>query len=204
VKPQALLEADRPHDGRSEIVTVAQIADRLGRDRSTVFRQIKRNSSKLGVTFLEVVTPTSRGMKCAALPASEARRVIDFLTPHFFYDPAPLPDVPDDQPHRDPAFAWGAFYVIAIVPDLKRERVKLGYSASTHTRLGEHRTSAPTAELVKEWPCKPTWELTARDFITREGCTRLGGENYDCDSLDDLIARADAFFAQAPRQGSVR
>jgi hypothetical protein len=54
---------------------------------------------------------------------------------------------------------------------------------------------------LKKWPCKRTWEAAAIDCLTREDCQLILNEVFDCDDLQALIARGDAFFAQMPDIG---
>jgi hypothetical protein len=92
----------------------------------------------------------------------------------------------------------GVFYVIQLVPDLDPKRLKLGFAESLEQRLSQHRTAAPTARVLRAWPCKRPWELTAIDALTREGCRLILNEVFKCDNPDTLIKRGDAFFNMLP------
>jgi hypothetical protein len=93
----------------------------------------------------------------------------------------------------------GVFYVVQIAPELDPTRVKLGYADEMNARLSHHRTVAPTANLVRTWPCRRSWEGTAIDSLTREGCRLILNEVYECPDIDQLLARGDAFFGQLPQ-----
>lgn len=92
----------------------------------------------------------------------------------------------------------GFFYVIQLVPELDSLRVKLGWAGNTASRLADHRTAAPTAALVKSWPCRKVWELAAMQSVTRIECILIGNEVYRCDDMERLIQRCEDFFALMP------
>ncbi len=93
----------------------------------------------------------------------------------------------------------GVFYVIQVAPELDPGRVKLGYADEANSRLSQHRTAAPTAKLVTTWPCRRSWEGTAIDSLTREGCRLILNEVYDCADIEQLLARGEAFFRLLPK-----
>ena len=53
---------------------------------------------------------------------------------------------------------------------------------------------APTAVVVKSWACKRAWEGTVMDCLTAAGCRLILNEVFECDSLDELLARGGALF----------
>jgi len=95
----------------------------------------------------------------------------------------------------------GVFYVIQLVPDLEPKRLKLGFAVSLEQRLAQHRTAAPTARVLRAWPCKRSWELTAIDALTCQGCWLILNEVFECDEPDALVKRGDAFFNMLPAPG---
>jgi hypothetical protein len=92
----------------------------------------------------------------------------------------------------------GVFYVVQLVPELDPNRVKLGFADDADARLAQHRTSAPTAKLVKTWPCKRSWEFTAIDALSTAGCKLILNEVYECRNLAGLVAHGDHLFAMLP------
>ena len=56
----------------------------------------------------------------------------------------------------------------------------------------------PFAQYLKSWPCKRIWERAAMDCVTN-GCERLHTEVFRAGSLEELAARAQAFFSMMPR-----
>ena len=99
----------------------------------------------------------------------------------------------------EPLQDTGVFYVIQVAPELDSSRLKLGYADAIEARLSQHRTAAPTAKLVKTWPCRRSWEGTAIDCLTREGCRLILNEVYECADIDQLLARGEAFFGVLPQ-----
>jgi hypothetical protein len=92
----------------------------------------------------------------------------------------------------------GVFYVVRLVPDLDPKRLKLGFAENLNQRLARHRTAAPTARVLRAWPCRRAWELTSIDALTREGCRLVLNEVFECDDPEALAARGDAFFSMLP------
>jgi hypothetical protein len=75
---------------------------------------------------------------------------------------------------------------------------ELGFADDLLSRLGQHRTAAPTAVVVKSWPCKRAWEGTVMDCLTAVNCRLILNEVFECDDVDALIARADKLFDLLP------
>ena len=92
----------------------------------------------------------------------------------------------------------GVFYVIQLIPEIAPRRLKLGFADNIQQRLGQHRTSAPTAELVKAWPCKRSWERTVMDVLTITHGKLLINEVYEFDDIQGLVGRGDALFSLFP------
>ena len=92
----------------------------------------------------------------------------------------------------------GAFYVVQLVPELDLNRVKLGFADDAGARLAQHRTAAPTAKLLKTWPCKRSWEFTVIDALSTAGCKLILNEVYECCDLPRLLAHGDQLFSLLP------
>jgi hypothetical protein len=110
----------------------------------------------------------------------------------------PISDMTEDKTKFD---RYGSFYIIQLVPEALPNRVKLGFADNVDQRLNEHRTAAPTAKLLKSWPCKRSWEYAATDSITREGCKLVLNEVYEGD-ISGFLERAGQFFAVMPNPDS--
>jgi hypothetical protein len=90
------------------------------------------------------------------------------------------------------------FFVIRLVPDLDPRRIKIGLTTDTSAALSAFRVAAPTAELVKCWPCRPRWAGACADSLTAVGCRPIGEDVYDCQDIAALVVRADTFFSLLP------
>ncbi|MCK6455294.1 MAG: hypothetical protein L6Q92_02000 [Phycisphaerae bacterium] len=171
----------------NEFVSLKQLAAEIGMDRSHARRYVL----KLGITPHKRRTPDSGNQLTLALSQEEAERVRSRRSEQGF--------LANSMPVET---GVGVFYVIQLVPELDPKRIKLGFADDVASRLTQHRTSAPTAELVKSWPCKRTWEATVMDTLTAIGCRLILNEVFECDNLAQLIATGDALFAVLPAPAS--
>jgi len=91
--------------------------------------------------------------------------------------------------------------VIQLEPNYDPSRFKVGFTTEIDGRLRKHRCSAPFAQCLKTWPCRRTWERAAIDCVT-DGCEQLHTEVFRAVSLENVAARAEAFFSVMPALGS--
>jgi hypothetical protein len=80
----------------------------------------------------------------------------------------------------------GFFYVILLVPEFSKTRIKIGFTNNVSTRLSSHQCAAPTAKLLKHWKCKRNWEGFLTDIVTKHG-TCIRSEVFDVSKLDPLF-----------------
>jgi hypothetical protein len=163
---------------------IAYIARRLGLDAGTVRRFIARESEALGV-----VLHRGKGDRLL-LTRDDADKVIAS------YEARRGPVNPDDQASAT-LDRYGWFYVIQLVPEALPDRVKIGFADNVDKRLAEHRTAAPTARLLKAWPCKRSWDYAATDSVTRDGCKLVLNEVYEGEPRG-FLDRGDQFFSVMP------
>ncbi|MCZ2290633.1 MAG: hypothetical protein LC125_01670 [Burkholderiales bacterium] len=166
-----------------DYLSIKDLAKRLGMDRSHARRYVM----KLGYSFHKRRTPDSGSQLTLCVTNAEADEIASLRADKGF-TASTVVAVSD----------VGVFYVIQLVPDLDPKRLKLGFAESLEQRLSQHRTAAPTARVLRAWPCKRPWELTAIDALTREGCRLILNEVFECDDLDTLVKRGDAFFSMLP------
>ena len=167
-----------------EFVSIKDLAARLGMDRSHARRYVL----KLGYAFHKRRTSDSGSQLTLCVTSAEAAQIISQRADKGFLASTvvAVSDV-------------GVFYVIQLVPDLDPMRLKLGFAASLEQRFLEHRTAAPTARVLRAWPCKRSWERTAMDALTREGCRLILNEVFECDEPNALVGRGEAFFSLLPQ-----
>jgi len=172
-----------------EYVSLKDLAVQLGIDRSNC----RKFCLKLGLRLQKRVTPDSRGALSLVLSAQDAEKAIEHRRSLGHFGGPVEPTTVSEQ---------GWFYVIQLVPELDPRRVKLGFASDVPNRLQQHKTAAPTARVVKQWACKRTWEFTAMDCLVAGGCRLLLNEVFECDDIDALLERGDAFFAMLPHPDS--
>ena len=98
-----------------------------------------------------------------------------------------------------PGIDSGAYYVIQLVPDLDARRVKLGFSPDPAGHVTILRAGAPTARLLRAWPCRPAWAPAAHDCLAGD-CRPITDGVFDCDELDQCVARGETFFTLLPHR----
>jgi len=170
-----------------EYLSIKELAAEMGMDRSHARRYVLN----LGIEPVKRRTPDSGGQPTLTVSVDEA----DFIR----------------RTRKEQGFLGtgqtvstetGFFYAIQIVPDLDPNRVKLGFADNVETRLAQHRTSAPTARLLKSWPCKRTWERTVMDALAAVGGRLILNEVFEFSDVDTVLRRADELFALLPDPAS--
>ncbi len=170
----------------STIVTLKELAQEFNLDRSNMRKFVLAHD----LTPFKVRTPESRGQLTLALSTEDAEVIREIRKQEGFSLSGGHRAIIDN--------GQGWFYVIQIVPDLAPHRIKLGFASNVESRLQAHKTSAPTACLVKTWPCKRTWERAAMDSVPRTDCALVANEVFDCGGVASLTSRCDDFFALMP------
>ena len=169
-----------------ELVRLSEIAKRLGIDISTARRVLSRFAADLGLA------PVTGKQNVIFLSTEDAERLVSFYESRATRSAISPPT--DSVAYQ----RFGYFYLIQLVPEALPLRVEISYTDNLDARIAEHRCVAPTARLVKSWPCKRSWDYAAMDSITRTGCHLVLNEVYEGD-LQGFIDRADGFFAQMPQ-----
>lgn len=163
----------------TDYVSLKQLSGELDMDRSHARRYVLRH----GIQPHKRRTPDSQNQLTLAVTVQEAEAIKAKRREEGFLDGA-----------RPVSKEVGVFYVIRLVPELDPKRIKLGYADDLSSRLSQHRTAAPTATVLKSWACKRVWEATVIDCLTANGCRLILNEVFECDSIDELLARGDALF----------
>jgi hypothetical protein len=176
----------------AEMVKIAEIAKRLGVDQTTVRRLIARESD-----VLQIVLHRGKGDKLL-LTKDDAERLI--ASNEARRGPVSASADGSDTAKYD---RYGYFYLIQLVPEALPNRVKIGFADNVEKRLAEHRTAAPTAKLLKAWPCKRSRDYAAMDSIARNGCKLVLNEVYEGD-INGFVERGDTYFGVMPNPDSER
>lgn len=168
----------------SDHVTLSALALELGLDKSGLRKYALKNH----FVPVQIRTLESRGQSMLALSSEDAEALRELRQQQGFG--------PGTGEVLDTG--TGFFYVVQLVPELSPNRLKLGYTNGLDGRLSAHRTAAPTAILLKSWPCQKVWEPAAIASATRVESRPLSNEVFDCDDAGRLVERVDAFFALMP------
>jgi hypothetical protein len=165
-------------------ISIAEIARRLDVDSTTVRRLIAKEAESLHIEIYR-----GKGDK-VFLTADDANKLIASYEARR----GKVSDKSDANVQYD---RFGHFYLIQLIPEVLPNRVKIGFADNVEKRLTEHQTSAPTAKLLKAWPCKRSWDYAAMDSITRVDCKLVLNEVYE-GNIDAFIKRGDEFFSIMP------
>lgn len=172
------------HHKSEEFVSIKDLAEGWGMDRSAALKFVK----KLGIDPIKRRTPDSKNQKSSVLTQSEADYVRQVREQEGYSATNPTISISEA----------GYFYVIQLIPEHDPNRLKFGFADNVDNRLRQHRTSAPTAEVLKSWPCKRTWEPTIIDALTTNLCRLIQNEVFECDCREEVIELADELFDLLP------
>jgi hypothetical protein len=171
------------------LISVIEVAKETDRHKTVIFRVLKR----LGIEAQKLKGPFSHGQHLTYITREEYRLVkaeLRSMRRHRRGSKAVSSELAIQES--------GVFYVVQLEPDHDPGRFKVGFASNLAERLRAHRTSAPFAEVLKTWPCRPLWERTVIDCVCDE-CDRLHTEVFRTDSIDRVITKCDEFFALMPR-----
>ena len=167
-----------------ELIGLAEIAARLTVDNRTVRRLITQESETLGIEIQR-----GKGDRVLLSKDDAERLIASYLARR-----GPQTGTPEEISKFD---RFGYFYLIQLIPEALPNRIKIGFADNVERRLNEHRTAAPTARLLKAWPCKRSWDYAAMDSITREGCKHVLNEVFE-GGIEGFLLRAESFFSVMP------
>jgi len=169
-----------------DYVSLKQLAVDLGMDRSHARRYVTGH----GVRPHKRRTPDSRNQLTLAIPLDEADSIRSKRREEGFLDSS-----------KPVSKDVGVFCVIRLVPELDPRRIKLGFADDLASRLSQHRTAAPTAQVIKSWPCRRAWEGTVMDGLAAISSRLILNEVFECDDVDALLSRGDEQFHLLPDPG---
>lgn len=152
-----------------EFYNLRDIAKELG----ITYQTVKSRTEQLDIEVVQ--TQNEKNMYLSSIRAADLAKLKDSLT---------------NKSHSENGF----FYMIALVPEYSRGRIKLGFATNVEERLGNHRTAAPTAELVRCWPCKRAFEKTIIAALSSLG-KQVRNEVYDFDNVDLIVSKAETLFS---------
>ena len=163
-----------PIKQEKKYVSLQELSEKLNLDRSNVRKYVLNQ----GFSFVKIRTPKTRGQLTLALSIEDAETIIETRTSQGFSTKKKNGQIVEN--------GNGFFYIIQLIPELMSNRIKLGFATNVENRLKTHKTSAPTAILMRSWECNKEWERTAIASITRYECKHIGGEVFECKDLIKL------------------
>jgi hypothetical protein len=175
-----------------DLVGIADVAKRLRLDFTTVRRLIAKEKDALQITLRR-----GKGDKLFLSSEDAEKLIASYEARRGGVEVAP------EESDTATYDRHGYFYLVQLVPEALPNRVKLGFADNVERRLAEHQTAAPTAKVLKSWPCKRSWDFAAMDSITRTGCKLVLNEVYEGE-IQGFIDRAEVFFAVMPHPDSER
>jgi len=173
----------------SELLDFRDIADHCNVSYDTVRRTIRKLGTELSIEIKR--KRNKKGTLSNCLSVEDANKLKSYFESR--------KSSANQSQEETVLQRFGYFYIIQLVPEALPNRVKLGYADDVNQRLREHQTSAPTAKLLRHWPCKRYWEQAAIDSITREDCRLVLNEVYE-GNIDALLNRANEFFELMPKR----
>jgi hypothetical protein len=173
-----------------ELVGLAEIANRLTVDNRTVRRLIAQESENLGLEIQR-----GKGDKVLLSKEDAERLIASYLARRGAQANGTEEAAKFDR--------FGYFYLIQLIPEALPNRIKIGFADNVQRRLTEHRTAAPTARLLKAWPCKRSWDYAVMDSVTRENCKLVLNEVFEGE-IEGFLQRAEMFFSVMPSPDSQR
>lgn len=81
---------------------------------------------------------------------------------------------------------FGFLYLILLVPEFSRTRVKAGFAQNVDIRMTDYLTTNPTAEVLAKLPCKRSWEPFLLAVI-ESNSKKVRSEVFDITNIDKLI-----------------
>jgi T5orf172 domain len=167
-----------------EWISISSIAKLHGRHKAAIFKVLDRFSIERN----HMRSDDARGQKAAFISQVDYERIKDEF------------DIGrTDSSETETTSDWGGFlYIIQLEPALDPGRYKIGYASNVQDRLRSHKTSAPFAKIIHQWPCKLLWEKTAIECIATF-CERLHTEVFRTSDIASVIDRGTSFFELMPR-----
>jgi len=174
-----------------EFISVLDLAEDLGIVKTATFKVL----SRFGIQPVKRRDASRGNQLVSCVTRAEAERVKKEYPPRTGRARSRVTG--DGESQEVVSNEVGVFYVIQLEPEHDPGRIKVGFAVDMNQRLNSHRCSAPFAQVVRTWPCRRIWETTAIDCVM-VNCEQVRSEVYRTDSVDQVLAHADAFFEVMP------
>lgn len=166
---------------------LAEIADELGCYKSTLFKICTR----LGIPTRKVRDAARRNQLVSVVDHTDAERI------RAEYRDTTRAGNQTSGDGETSCGEDGRFYIIELEPEFDPGRFKVGFTTDLDGRLRHHQCAAPFASVLRDWPCRRTWERAAIDCLT-SGIEQLHTEVFRTKTFDEVLDRGERFFNLMP------
>ena len=164
-------------------ITLKDLALELGMDRS----HLRKYVLDVDIDMFRVRTEDSRNQATLAVSLEDAARVRASRLESGFRVQNRQEEISNPTD--------GFFYVVALDPIMRPDRIKVGFSSSLESRLSTYKTTNPDAEIIGSWRCKRNWEVAAIALVeATPSCSHVASELFDCSDFEELQSRCDTLF----------
>ena len=93
----------------------------------------------------------------------------------------------------------GIFYFLRILPDVRPNRIKLGYTTNLMLRIAKHRKTCPSLEILGHWKyLKGSEQFIINVISNSPDIVHVGHGVFDIPDVDAALKRASTFFDMLP------
>jgi hypothetical protein len=156
------------------LVPVKRLAEQLGMDRSHALRLVKR----LGIETVSHRSSDTRNQASSAVTTQDAERCIEWRKAHGYGS-------------ESSATLGNVLYAVAVDPEARPGRVKVGTTTNQDGRFSAYRTTCPEMAVLKTWAVPQSCEGYLIALADSMGI-RVGQELFDLDDVGAFIERATA------------
>lgn len=101
----------------------------------------------------------------------------------------------EDEDVLDKISDNGFFYLILLIPEFSKDRIKAGFTSRINSRFNEHLVVAPTAKIIYSNSCQRSWETFLLAYVHSHG-VKIRSEVFDVNDVKRLIKNLKTLFKQ--------
>ena len=90
----------------------------------------------------------------------------------------------------------GFIYAIQLMPDVRPNRIKIGFAEDPEERLKNFQTPCPQAVILKTWPTHRWNESDVLKHINKVRRKRFSREVFEFHSLDSFFHSMEKFWEE--------
>jgi hypothetical protein len=170
------------HNSHTEnsFILILDLAGEVGQHRVNLLKDLKRR----GYELIDVRDPTTGNQKAKAVSRLDAEAYVTERQREGFGK-----SVKKGRPEE------GFVYVIVPDPELRADRVKIGWTTNLDQRLGSYRAIAPELCVLRIWPAKTQAIETVTLLVAERFAARIGMELFDVPTINVFLQELDGLFA---------